>query len=92
MDAQSEAQRQTTTTLVPIMGKSLSLKKSIIGRIGYYSPENDIHISYTPTFENDDNGRDFVVFVVNIRILPFDPNHPEKKNSYMHPIIYDIEK
>jgi hypothetical protein len=92
MDAHSEAQRNATNSLVPIMGKSLSLKKSIIGRIGYYSPENDIHISYTPKFENDDNGHDFVVFVVNMRILPFDPNHPEKNKSYLHPIIYELEK
>jgi hypothetical protein len=92
MDAHSEAQRNATNSLVPIMGKSLSLKKSIIGRIGYYSPENDIHISYTPKFENDDNGHDFVVFVVNMRILPYDPNHPEKNNSYLHPIIYELEK
>jgi hypothetical protein len=92
IDAHSEAQRQTTTSLLPIMGKSLSLKKSIIGRIGYYSPANDIDISYTPIFEKDDNGYDFVVFMVNIRILPYDPNHPEKSKTYLHPIINEIGK
>jgi hypothetical protein len=90
MDAHSEAQRHALTCTYH--GKNLSLKKSIIGRIGSYSPEKDIHISYTRTSENDDNGHDFVVLVVNIRILPFDSNHPEKNKSYLHPIIYQLEK
>ncbi len=92
MDAQSEVQSEATKSLIPIMGKCLDLKKSIIGKTSYYSPETDIHISYTPTFEKDDEGSDFVVFQLKIQILPFDPNHPEKTKTYLHPIIYEADK
>jgi hypothetical protein len=92
MDAQSEVQSEAAKSLIPIMGKCLDLKKSIIGKTSYYSPETDIHISYTPTFEKDDEGSDFVVFQLKIQILPFDPNHPEKTKTYLHPIIYEADK
>jgi hypothetical protein len=92
MDAQSEVQSEAAKSLIPIMGKCLDLKKSIIGKTSYYSPETDIHISYTPTFEKDDEESDFVVFQLKIQILPFDPNHPEKTKTYLHPIIYEADK
>ena len=75
-----------------ILGSILKDNQAVIGKLHYHSPENDIHLTYSPSFETDDSGNQFIVFSVSIKIVPFNSKPPEITGTYYHPVIYDAEK
>lgn len=66
--------------------------QTILSKLHYHSPENGIHLTYSPSFETDDSGKHFIVFSIRIKVVPFNSNPPEVKGTYYHPVIYDAGK
>ena len=75
-----------------MLGSVLKDNQAVIGKLHYHSPENDIHLIYSPSFETDDSGNQFIVFSIRIKIIPFNSNPPEITGTYYHPVIYDAGK
>lgn len=75
-----------------MLGSVLKDNQAVIGKLHYHSPENDIHLNYSPSFETDDSDNQFIVFSVSIKVVPFNSNPPEITGTYYHPVIYDAEK
>lgn len=74
------------------LGSVLKDNQAVIGKLHYHSPENDIHLTYSPSFETDDSGNQFIVFSIRIKVIPFNSNPPAVTGTYYHPVIYDAEK
>ena len=75
-----------------MLGSVLKDNQAVLGKLHYHSPENDIHLTYSPSFETDDSDNQFIVFSVSIKVVPFNSNPPEITGTYYHPVIYDAEK
>ena len=75
-----------------MLGSLLKDNQAVIGKLHYHSPENDIHLAYSPVQETDDSGNEFIVFSVSIKVVPFNSNPPEITGTYYHPVIYDAGK
>ena len=75
-----------------MLGSLLKDNQAVIGKLHYHSPENDIHLAYSPVQETDDSGNEFIVFSLSIKVVPFNSNPPAITGTYYHPVIYDAEK
>ena len=75
-----------------MLGSVLKDNQAVIGKLHYHSPENDIHLTYSPVQETDDSGNEFIVFSLSIKVVPFNSNPPEITGTYYHPVIYDAGK
>ena len=88
----NNAQSELQELMKGILGSALKNNHAVIGKLHYHSPENDIHITYSPSFETDDSENQFIVFFVRIKIVPFNSNPPEITGTYYHPVVYDAGK
>ena len=75
-----------------MLGGLLKNGEAFIGKLHYHSPENDIQLTYSPSFEKDDSGNQFIVFSVRIKVTPFNSNPPKITGTYYHPVVYDAGK
>jgi len=75
-----------------MLGGLLKDGQAVIGKLHYHSPENDIQLTYSPSFETDDSGNQFIVFSIRIKVIPFITTPPKLTGTYYHPVIYDAGK
>lgn len=88
----NNSQSELNDLMKALLGSLLKNNEAVMGNLHFHSPENDIHLAYSPVQETDDSGNEFIVFSLSIKVVPFNSNPPEITGTYYHPVIYDAGK